>query len=117
MNTRKPLSIDGTRRDFLKTTATAVAGLGVAGAIAPAVHASSDETIKIALIGCGNRGAGALVQALSTKGAIQLWAMADTFQDRIDNCLNGVRRELKGEPTGKKGGKGNAKRKMPRSTN
>ena len=84
MNTRKPLSIDGTRRDFLKTTATAVAGLGVAGAIAPAVHASSDETIKIALIGCGNRGAGALVQALSTKGAIQLWAMADTFQDRID---------------------------------
>src|SRR5262249_52096617 len=77
--TKNDALADVSRREFLKTTAVAVAGLGLTGVIAPAVHASSDETLKIALIGCGNRGTGALVQALSTQGPVKLWAMADTF--------------------------------------
>jgi myo-inositol 2-dehydrogenase/D-chiro-inositol 1-dehydrogenase len=95
----KDLSIvpDGSRREFLKTTAATVAGLGLAGAMAPAVHAAGDESLKVALIGCGNRGGGALVQALSTEGDVQLWAMADTFSDRLEQCLDGARRSLAGE--------------------
>lgn len=84
----------GTRREFLKTTATAVASVGLAGSLASRVHAAGDDTLKIALVGCGSRGTGAAVQALSTKGAVQLWAVADTFEDRIEPFLTHVSREL-----------------------
>ena len=94
MNHRLSNASDGSRRDFLKTTAATVAGLGLAGAMATPVHAAGDDSLKIALIGCGNRGTGALVQALSTKGPVKLWALADTFQDRLDSCLAHAKREL-----------------------
>jgi predicted dehydrogenase len=58
------------------------------------VHAAGSETIKVALIGCGSRGAGAAVQALSTEGPVELWAMADAFADRLDNCLDVMTRGL-----------------------
>src|SRR4029078_4231207 len=99
MNTQESLVFGASRRDFLKTSAATVAGLGLAGAFAPPVHAAGSDTIKIALIGCGNRGTGALVQALSTKGSVKLWALADTFSDRVEMCLSHVERELKGEQT------------------
>jgi predicted dehydrogenase len=49
----------------------------------------SDE-IKIALIGCGGRGEGAVQQALETKGPVKLWAVADAFPDRVERCLAGA---------------------------
>ena len=45
----------------------------------------SSDVIKIALIGCGGRGTGAAVQALSTKQNVQLVAMGDAFRDRLDS--------------------------------
>ena len=51
---------------------------------APAVHAADDHTIRLALIGCGGRGSGAVVDAFSTKnGRIELVAMADIFEDKL----------------------------------
>jgi predicted dehydrogenase len=47
----------------------------------------SEKTIKVALVGCGSRGTGAINQALRTKGPIKLWAMADAFADRVENSL------------------------------
>jgi myo-inositol 2-dehydrogenase / D-chiro-inositol 1-dehydrogenase len=61
---------------------------------APRVHIHGDETIKIALIGCGGRGTGAACQALSTEGPVKLWAMADIFQERIDSSLLGLQQGL-----------------------
>jgi len=52
------------------------------------VNSSVDDTIKIALIGCGDRGTGAAFQALSTKANIKLVALADAFQDRLDKSYN-----------------------------
>jgi len=49
-------------------------------------HPSSDDSIKIALIGCGGRGTGAAMQALLTKQNVKLVAMADAFRDRLDEC-------------------------------
>ncbi|RZM21921.1 MAG: Gfo/Idh/MocA family oxidoreductase, partial [Pedobacter sp.] len=75
------------RREFLKTSALVAGGVmlnGVAFAGGGA-HSSVDDTIKIALIGCGDRGTGAAYQALSTKENLKLVAMADAFQDRLDN--------------------------------
>ena len=77
------------RRKFLKTTSTAVVGGTLLGSLSieRSAFAAGDDTLKIALIGCGGRGSGAASQALSTKGSVKLVAMADAFQDRIDGSL------------------------------
>ena len=100
MNMQCSIAPGSSRREFLKTSAVAVAGAGLVSALAPPVHAAGSDTLKIALIGCGNRGTGALVQALNTSGAVKLWALADTFSDRVEMCLEHVNRELRGEHTG-----------------
>jgi predicted dehydrogenase len=82
----------GSRRQFLRTSATALAGGALAGVATRPVHAGVDETIKIALVGCGARGAGAALQALHTDGPVKLWAMADAFHDRLDGCLRSLER-------------------------
>jgi len=69
------------RRAFLKQSSGVLAG----AAIAARAHAAGDETIKVALIGCGGRGTGAACQVLSTKGPVKLWAMADVFDDRLNS--------------------------------
>ena len=48
---------------------------------------TTEKTIKVALVGCGSRGTGAINQALRTKGPVKLWAMADLFAERINNSL------------------------------
>jgi predicted dehydrogenase len=49
-----------------------------------------NDTLKVALIGCGGRGTGAITQALSTKENIKLVAMADVFRDRLDDCYGNL---------------------------
>jgi predicted dehydrogenase len=73
------------RRELLVTGGRlAAAGTLLAGAV-PRVHAAGSDEIRLALIGCGGRGGGAAVDALSVAGApIKLVAMADVFKDRID---------------------------------
>ncbi len=76
----------GSRRTFLKHSGrVAAATTLVAGATSP-VHAAEDNTIRVALVGCGGRGTGAALNALSVdNGPIQLVAMADVFQKNLDN--------------------------------
>ena len=74
------------RRDFLKNSGRIVAASAVAAGIAPNLYAAGDDTIKVALVGCGGRGSGAAMNALSVKnGRTKLVAMADVFQRRLDN--------------------------------
>ena len=77
------------RRHFLKTSTTA-AGLTIIGGlgIERAAHAAYDDTIKIALVGCGGRGTGAASQALSTEGKIKIVAVGDTFESQIQKTIN-----------------------------
>ena len=74
------------RRDFLKTSALVAGGVMMSGYSWAGVNSSVDDTIKIALIGCGDRGTGAAFQALSTKSNLKLVAMADAFRDKLDTC-------------------------------
>ena len=75
------------RRTFLRQGAALTAGAILSSTIVRPVHAAGDETIKVALVGCGCRGTGAASQALKTAGPIKLWAMADLFEDRLDASL------------------------------
>jgi len=75
------------RREFLKTSGAAVAGAALAGALVRPGYAAESNTLKLALVGCGGRGTGAIAQALSTVGPTQLWAVADVFEHRVQSCL------------------------------
>lgn len=82
-----PSSNHPSRREFVKNTSLLAGGLLAAPLFSKANYFSGAAgTIKIALVGCGGRGTGAAVQALLTKQDVQLVAMADAFQDRLDSA-------------------------------
>lgn len=82
--------IDGTsRRSFLKTTGAAAATTSLLTGAAPGLYAAEENTIQVALIGCGGRGAGAATNALSVpNGPIKLVAMADVFPRNLEYKYN-----------------------------
>lgn len=76
----------------------------LAGMALPHVHAAQNDTIELALIGCGNRGCGAVANAMSAGGIVlgdapsepvakpgvggpvKLMAMADLRPERLDSA-------------------------------
>ena len=88
-------SNQSTRREFVKNSSLLAGGLLAAPLFSKANYFSgADDTIKIALVGCGGRGTGAASQALSTKQNVKLVAMADAFQDRLDNSYKSISEEI-----------------------
>jgi len=74
-----------TRRTFLQTAGAAAAGMALVPAEARPGYTAGDDTIQVALVGCGGRGTGAAANALATRsGPIKLVAMADVFEERLD---------------------------------
>jgi myo-inositol 2-dehydrogenase / D-chiro-inositol 1-dehydrogenase len=82
------------RRDFLKQTGVALAGATLAGALPGGVYAAEDNTIRVALVGCGGRGTGAAAQALSTAGPTKLMAMADVFEARLSASRDNLAKQF-----------------------
>ena len=98
----------GTGSILAGTTASALAGVTV-----PRVHAGEDNTIRLALVGCGGRGSGAVANAMAagglvmdnrfrdkgeenaaSGGPVKLVAMADLFQGRLDSAYKSLRKLL-----------------------
>jgi predicted dehydrogenase len=80
---------------MLKTCGGLVAASALAGVAVPAVHAGEDNTIRIALVGCGGRGTGAVADALRAKGGpAKLVAMADVFPHRLKSSYNHIQDEF-----------------------
>ena len=89
MNHNSPSSQVGmsqsSRREFLQWSGKLAAGSALAGVAIPHVHAAEDNTIRLALIGCGGRGSGAAANAFeATGGPVKLVAMADIFENRLN---------------------------------
>src|SRR5437667_3366814 len=81
------------RREFIKNTGKIAAASALAGVAIPHVHAAENNTIQVALVGCGGRGTGAVGDALSVKnGPIKLVAMADVFEDRLKSSYDALKR-------------------------
>lgn len=79
------------RRQFLQATGGLAAAAVLPKFSFPSVHPGGSDLIQVAIVGCGGRGSGAVVNALSTKsGPIKLIAMADAFQDRLDSSYENV---------------------------
>ena len=92
---------EANRREFLKGAAT-VAAASALGAGFILKSCGTDRTkvvlphffdkapdgrlLKAGLIGCGGRGTGAAINYLNAGDNLQITALADVFQDRLDRC-------------------------------
>jgi predicted dehydrogenase len=84
-------STSTSRRAFLQNTGRVAAASALVSMAVPKVHAAGDDTIQLALIGCGGRGGGAADNALSVqKGPLKLVALADVFPHRLDGSYNAL---------------------------
>ena len=91
------------RRDFVKGGTAAVVGSLVASQfpMAASAYYGVDDTIKVGLIGCGGRGTGAAAQALAARENVKLVAMADAFEDRMEECYTNLINPEHSDYTGK----------------
>lgn len=66
----------------------------LSGLRVPNVFPGGSDLIQVALVGCGGRGGGAAVNAMSTKsGPIKLVAMADAFADRLSGTYENLHKD------------------------
>jgi len=86
--TKRPAGPPSTRRTFLKSTAGLV-GATVAGAsvLSRNVHAAGSDVLKLGLVGCGGRGAGAAANALTADPNTRLTAVGDAFADQAEKAV------------------------------
>jgi predicted dehydrogenase len=86
------------RRQFLKQGGSLAAGAAVLGRLSPSVFAAGNSTIRLALIGCGGRGRGAVANALSVppeSQPVKLYAMADTIEKKLDDSYDTLKKKFK----------------------
>ncbi|MEN6311631.1 MAG: Gfo/Idh/MocA family oxidoreductase [Acidobacteriota bacterium] len=81
-----------TRRDFIKTSAAASLAAAIPANLG--LYAAGSDTIRIGLIGCGGRGTGAAIDAVNSSPGVEILALFDPFQDRIDGSLKKLREKV-----------------------
>jgi len=86
------------RREFLKDAGRLAATSALTAGVATRLYAGENNTIKVALVGCGGRGSGAASDALSVKnGPMKLVAMADVFENRLTGSYNSLKARHDGQ--------------------
>ena len=84
------------RRSFLKNSSLLTGSL-VLPSFSFKKQKQLDKKLKISVVGCGGRGTGAAVQALRADKNVELVALCDAFEDRLERSLNAIIDELDGE--------------------
>ena len=86
-------SADGSvsRREFGKAVAAAGVGLAIP---APGVFAAGSDTVRVAIVGCGDRGTVDAVYCMRSAPGVELVAIADLFPDKVDAALEKLRAEV-----------------------
>jgi myo-inositol 2-dehydrogenase/D-chiro-inositol 1-dehydrogenase len=73
------------RRDFMKTSAAAMASLSALSVGLPErAYAAGSDRIRIGLVGCGGRGTEAAINCMEADEGVEIVAMADALQNRLD---------------------------------
>jgi len=76
------------RREFIKTTAAA--SLAAAMPRLHGAYAQGSDTIRVGVVGCGGRGTGAAIDCLNAAPGVEVVAMFDLFQDRIESSIKTI---------------------------
>ncbi|MGE5297151.1 MAG: Gfo/Idh/MocA family protein [Solirubrobacterales bacterium] len=80
------------RREFLKNTGQLGVGSVLTAGIVSRMYAAESNTIRLALVGCGGRGTGAVANAFETTGGpVKLYAAADLFEPRVQASVRNLR--------------------------
>lgn len=91
-DTTSPIS----RRNFLQSSGAITASLA-ALPLERFAHAEGSDLLKVGMIGCGGRNAGAAVQALSADPGTRLVAMCDLFEERVREKRDAIRGQKPGQ--------------------
>ena len=79
------------RRNFIKKTTLATTGIiSTTLPVRSFANVLDNKKLKRALVGCGGRGSGAVVNAHSADDQVELVSMADVFQDKLDSSLKAI---------------------------
>jgi myo-inositol 2-dehydrogenase/D-chiro-inositol 1-dehydrogenase len=106
INQSKP-GDDLSRRGFITKTALAAAGtIGALNILSSCKQGRKEEqlpvmlenapdgpVLKAGLVGCGGRGTGAAVNYLDAGPHLEIVALGDVFQDRLDNCRSELKKQ------------------------
>lgn len=84
------------RRSFLKNSSLLTGSL-ILPSFSFKKEKQFDKKLKISVVGCGGRGTGAAVQALRADKNVELVALSDAFEDRLEKSLNAIIKEFEGE--------------------
>jgi myo-inositol 2-dehydrogenase / D-chiro-inositol 1-dehydrogenase len=80
-------SPDCSRRDFIRKSTVLSASLAALGTPAPGLFAAGSDRIRIGLVGCGGRGLGDLINCVMSSPGVEVVALGDLFQDKVDRAL------------------------------
>ncbi len=85
------------RRQFLKTTSTAIIGGSLAAHLgfSGKVFGANSDPLRLGLIGCGGRGTGAANEALNADENVSLVAMGDIFASQLKNSMRNLKASQK----------------------
>src|SRR5690606_21756097 len=79
------------RRDFLRNGGLLLGATAVSNNLFAENLVSKNKIIKVGLIGCGGRGTGAVFQALDADPDVVVTALADVFEDNLQNTLSALK--------------------------
>ena len=95
MKKNKIKTKDFSRRNFIKKSALITGGaLSIPLSVEAMANVNNEKKLKIGVVGCGGRGAGATVQALKADPNTELVAMGDAFMNRVDSTLGSVKKAM-----------------------
>ena len=89
------MSQQTSRRQFLKTSTLLTAGTAMVGGltIAQSTNVAGSDEIKLALVGCGGRGSGAIRDRVQVGDNVKVVAVADAFENNAKNAANNLRND------------------------
>jgi len=90
-------SSSSNRRTFLKAGGTAAVAASTISFPSVTFGKPDSRKLKIGFIGCGGRGTGAAVQALTADSNCELWSMGEVFQNQLDRSLKSVQGRRAGQ--------------------
>jgi len=80
------------RRDFLKTSAGLTSAAVASSLLGTSLGmAQYDDRMRVGLIGCGGRGRGAARDCATSSDGVEIYALGDLFQDRLDDARGKIK--------------------------
>lgn len=78
------------RRNMMKASA----GAAALAAVSPMAYAQQSETLKIGLVGAGNRGTGAAIDIAKSSPGIEIYALADLYPEHLERSRQTIAKRV-----------------------